>query len=335
MQAEGVAGRVGQTQLLDRTIKGLLLALLAASIGFTLYYYADRRSTPGPTPLDQAISRAEQAVRASPGDSGARVAIGDLYLARGRYAEAIEQHSEALHIEPDLQAAHRGLAVAYTEQGRYADAEPEWQKIVQARKDGEFASVDKALQEAYYYLGRVHSGLQRPDEAIESLERALQINRTDADAWLLLGSTYLATGRSADATTALARAVALVPKFAEAYQLLAQAYRAQGDETGARYAQAMARYSQGATDEAIHELRAVTTARPDFAAAWTGLGLANETKSLKVDAAQAYHRALALNPDDFGASAGLMRLGASSAGPSEGLPARPTAPASGQAGSQP
>ena len=71
----------------------------------------------------------------------------------------------------------------------------------------------------------------------------------------------------------------------------------------------MAMYAVGQNDPAIAELQAVTQAKPDFWAAWTGLGLAYEARGQKPEAAEAFQKALAGDPNDFNARTGLVRLG--------------------------
>lgn len=297
-------------QPIDRLLKVLLLALVASVVGFAAFYYLDRRPVSQPTPADQAIQAAEQAVFADPGDPIARVAVADLYLAKDRVAEAIGQYEAALVIDAYYLPAHRGLGLAYLEQKLFAEAEAKYQLIVDAKKDGEFAAADKGLAEAYYFLAQAQVGQQRPAEAIPNLQGALRIDKGDSDAWMLLGSAQLAIGQPEEAVTSFSKATLFVPKFPDAYRMLAQAYQALGDQDRARYSQAMAVYSEGDLDQAVRELQAVVQAQPDLGEAWTGLGLALEAKLQKQEAADAYRQALKGNPNDFNARAGLTRLGA-------------------------
>jgi tetratricopeptide (TPR) repeat protein len=299
------------TQPLDRAIQWLALALVAAVVGFAVYYYVDRQVQPGPTAIDREITEAEQGVRDNPADLGARIDLGNLYLDRGRYDDAVDQFQTVLQASDKAWPAHRGLGLVAYQQARYDVAEQELQKVVDGLKDGEFAGVDKSLEEAYYFLGRSQVNAHEPDAATTNLEAAVQLDRTDADAWELLGATHLAAGRAAEASQAFERAVRLTPKSREAYQMLASAYGVQANDDGVRYAQAMVLYASGDNERAIAALRELTQARPEYSAAWTGLGLAYESAIDKPEAAAAYRQALAGAPSDYNAQAGLARLGAS------------------------
>jgi tetratricopeptide (TPR) repeat protein len=300
---------VDQTSVLDRLLRVLALALVVTTVGFAIYYYADRRASPQPGLVERSVAQAEDAVRADPGDPGRRLALADLYLAAARYDEAITQYSTALLLDDQALPAHRGLGLAYVAQGQYAAAERELQPVIDARKDSEFAGVDRDLEEAYYFVARAQLGAGWPAAARESLQQALQIDRADADAWELLATVYVATEDFAAARDAATTAARFTPTVREPYALLVQIYRALGDEEGARYARGMLAYADGKYDEAIGELRAVTQAQPDRWEAWTGLGLAHEAKLQKQEAADAYVQALTGNHDDYSARAGLIRLG--------------------------
>jgi cytochrome c-type biogenesis protein CcmH/NrfG len=299
-----------QATVLDRVLKLLALALLAAVLGFAAFYYTDRQANAGPGLLQQAISQAEDAVRNDPGHAGYRIAVATLYVETGRYDEAIDQFRNALAIDSDALAANYGLAIVYLERRQFAQAEAELQKVVGSRGDGEFSAADMALQAAYYHLSRAQLGQQKLEAAIATLGNALKIDRTDADSWELLGSAYLAAGQPDQAVSALERAALFVPDSPETFALLAQAYRATGNDAGARYAEAMVLFGRQSFDRAASELRALLEARPDDAVAWTGLGFAYEAQGMKGQAADAYRRALEISPGEFNARQGLLRTGA-------------------------
>lgn len=299
------------TTSLDRLLRALILALAVAVAGFAAYYTWDRRVDPGPSLLDRTTARAEQAVRDAPQNADARMSLGEVYLANYRYTEALAQFNAALEIDDKLLDARRGRGLAYVGLSQFSEAEQEFQAIIDARKDGEFAGMDKMLAEAYYFVGRAQLQLGRPDEAVQSLQSALKIDRTDSDAWQLAGTALLASGKPADAIQAFKNAVLFVPKFVEAYRGLAEAYRARGDEEAARYGDGMVQWSSGMYDEAIKTLQAVTRARPELWEAWTGLGLSYEARLRKQEAAEAFQRALTGNAEDYNARLGLTRLGVS------------------------
>jgi tetratricopeptide (TPR) repeat protein len=301
--------RAPRSSILDRTLKFLVLALVVAVVGFAAFYYTDRQVKPGPGLVEQGIAQAEENVRQDPSHAGRRVALATLYAEARRFDEAITQFKAALEIDSASIAANYGLAIVYLERRQFAEAEAELQKVVDSRGDSEFSAADKALQAAYYHLGRAQGAQQKLDAAIPTLERAVTIDRADADSLELLGSAYLAAGKLDLATLALERAVLFVPDSPDAFSMLAHIYRASGNEQKARYAQAMVLYGQRAFDQAAAELLGLLQEQPDDAAAWTGLGFVYEAQDLKREAADAYERALAAKPGDFNARQGFLRVG--------------------------
>jgi tetratricopeptide (TPR) repeat protein len=292
----------------ERLLKLLLLTLVVAIAGFAAFYITDRGLTREAGLVDQAVRVGEAAVRDNPTSAGLRVALADVYTSKNRLDEAVTQYNAALEIDKDMLTAHRGLGLVYLERKQFGNAESEFQQIVDAVDDQQFANVNRGLEAVYYFLARAQVGQQKFDAAIDSLSRALAIDRTDSDAWELLGSAYLATARADDAVRALEAAVQFVPDSWDGYATLARAYDAAGNPTGVRYAQAMVLVGRKAYDGAISELRAVTQDEPRFVSAWIGLGFASEAAGRKADAEAAFARAAQLEPTNFNARMGLNRV---------------------------
>jgi tetratricopeptide (TPR) repeat protein len=297
------------SRILDRVVRFLVLALVAAIVGFAAFYYADRQVKPAPSLLEQAIVQAEEAVRQNPDHAGRRIAVASLYVDSGRFDEAVIQFRAALEIDKSALAAHYGLGIVYLDRRQYSLAEEEFTRVVDSRGDSEFSVADRALQAAYFHLARAQIGQQKLDAAIFTLEKAVTIDRTDADSWELLGSAYLASGKPDQAIVALERAVLFVPDSPEAFSMLVKAYQATGNERGARHAQAMVHFGQKDFERAVVELTALIEAQPDDAIAWTRLGFVYEAQGMKRNAAEAYERALAVNPEEFNARQGISRVG--------------------------
>jgi superkiller protein 3 len=71
----------------------------------------------------------------------------------------------------------------------------------------------------------------------------------------------------------------------------------------------MLAYSQGKYADAAKQLEAAVSASPTLADAYTGLGLTRESQGRREQAIAAYQQALELEPDNFSARMGLVRLG--------------------------
>ncbi len=297
---------------LNHLIVWLAILLVVSVVGFGTYYYYDRQGGPtGPSPVDRDIAKWEQAVKDDPSLLGPRLALADLYYGVKRYKESVEQYLAASAIDDKNLVALWGLGRSLLALGDPAGAAANFQKVIDASKDADVRG--DLVGAAYYYMGQIAISQNNADVAIESLKAAVSIDRSDADAMELLGAAYVMKGTYDDALDQLAKAVRFVPDFAEAYDQMALAYDGKGMASEARYARGMAMFSRGDLKKAQKELEAATESLPQFTPGWVGLGLVLEKAGRKDGAIKAYDAARALDPNDFNARAGLIRLGVLSA----------------------
>lgn len=295
-------------RLLNHLIAWLATLLVVSIVGFGGYYYWDRMpGNTGQTPVERAMANAEGAVRTDPSDLGARLALADLYYNANRFVESSEQYQAALMIDDKNLVGMWGLGRALFAAGDTNGAEPNFQKIVDISQDNDIRG--DLVGAAYYYLGKIALTRNDADKAIEQLKNAISIDRSDADAMQVLGAAYVAKGRYDEALDQLIKAARFVPDFTEAYTQMALAYDGKGMKDYARYARGMELFGQGQLSKSAKELQAATAALPDFADAWTGLGLVLEKQGKREAAGQAYQKAAALDPNSFNARTGLVRLG--------------------------
>lgn len=312
---------------LNRLIKRVVLLLVIGTIAFVGFYALDRWRPATEPIVDRRLSAAEQAVRDNPEDIAARGQLADLYVAKGRFDEAIVQYNAILETDKAEELATYGRAGAYMGLGQLDAAAKDYQAVVDIAKDGEMANVDPMLQASYYSLGAIAMQQGKPDEAIVQLEKALAIKRSDADALYLIGTAFAATGETDKAETALRGAVAFVPiGWSEPYTALADAFTKAGKTAMAEWAGAMADLAAGKPELAEPRLLAIVEGDAAVDAS-IGMGLLYETKGDSATAAAWYGKALSLSPDNAAARLGMSRVGA----PASALPALPTpaAPAGG------
>lgn len=290
---------------------GILIALcfLAAIGGIIAYLVIPDGDAPGEL-VERGIARMEGEVEQNPDDPDRRLELALLYSEAGSHREAIAQLETALELNESHQGALVALGDVYRVLGRYDEAVGPYTKVVELNEDNPMRGVSRQLEGVYYYLGVAYFNLERPEDAIRSLEEALIMDRTDADAWHMLGSTYRHLGEFEKAIESFAQAVRFVPDFKEAYQGLARGYEETGQTDFAAYANAMVSYISGSSGEAIRQLEEVVAAAPDFAEAYLGLGLAYEKEGQIEKAISAYHQALIIEPDLWLAQAKLQALGA-------------------------
>lgn len=105
------------------------------------------------------------------------------------------------------------------------------QALARAKQLAESArEIDPEIPEVYWAIGFVHAQGRRHDEAIRSLQRAVELNRSYADAYALMGGIYTYIGEPARSVPLLRTALRLDPGGGYLYYLLlGRAYLFQND----------------------------------------------------------------------------------------------------------
>jgi tetratricopeptide (TPR) repeat protein len=293
---------------LNRWIKRIALLFVVVLIAFVAFYAVDRFRAPAPTMAERDVAVLEEALRKNPNDIPSRGRLGDVYVAAGRYDEAIAQYDQILKSGKEARAAHMGRARALELKGELDAAAADYNEVVKLSTTGEMANVDAGLASAYYGLGSIAMQQDKPKDAIDMLLKALAIKRTDADAMALLGSAYVKAGTPDKAVEPLRRAITFVPVgWAEPYQTLAAAYNASGDTDLAEWADAMAAAQTGDSAGAVKRLQALTGGKAALDAL-IGLGQLNEAGGNPTAAADWYRKAIGIDAKSQAAQLGLSRV---------------------------
>jgi tetratricopeptide (TPR) repeat protein len=293
---------------LNRWIKRIGLLLIIGIVAFVGFYVADRYRLPQTPIVDRQLTALEDAVRAKPDDIPSRGQLADLYVAKGRYADAITQYDMIINSGKADAAAHLGRGEANRLSGQFAAAATDYQAVIDLLKDTEQAVTDPVLQAAYFGLGSVLLSQDRAADAVKPLENAVALKGSDADAIYLLGAAYLGTGDSAKAIETLKRSIEFVPiGWADPYTALAGAYTKAGDAAHAEWAAAMADVSSGQGDTAETRLKALMGGPAALDAA-IGLGLIYETRGDTASAGEWYTKALTIDPSSKSATLGIGRV---------------------------
>lgn len=292
---------------LNRWIKRVALLVVVVLVAFVAFYVVDRFRAPAPSLVDRNIATLEEAVRTDPKDIVARGKLADMYFAAERYEDAVGQYSAIIDSGKEIELASLGRAQSYQELGRYDEAKVDYAAVVEIAKDGEMANVDPNLQAAYFGLGAIALAQGKPKDAVEPLESAVAIIRTDADALTALGTAYNQLNESDKALEVLRRAAALVPVgWADPYQEMAKAYTAKGDAGYASWATAMGLLAAGDDIGAEAALKTITgDAEID---AWIGLAYVAETRGDNATASDWYNKVLDKEPENESALLGLARV---------------------------
>jgi eukaryotic-like serine/threonine-protein kinase len=240
--------------------------------GFALAYTgladADLRryqSSKDPLDAEKAVAAAQKAASLNPNLPEVHLALGSVYNATGKSAEAVIELKKALAFAPNSDEAYRRLGNAYRASGHKPDAIGAYQSAVNANPyywanhntlGGayfQFGESDKALQEyqkvaelapdnpiGYQNMGAVYFRLGKWNDSIIAFQKSLNI-QPDATIYADIGTADFFLKRYDDSIKMFQKAVELSPKDEQLTGNLADAYRAAGrkDEAQAAYEKAI------------------------------------------------------------------------------------------------
>jgi serine/threonine-protein kinase len=172
----------------------------------------------------EAIVELKRALELAPNSDEAYRRLASVYLASARSAEAIQAYQKAVELNPYYWFNHNVLGNAYYQLADYGKAAESYRKVIQ---------LDPNNPYAYNNLGAVLVQSGKFREAVEPLQKSLQFN-AGAQAYSNLGITYFYLKEYDKAISAYEKAVQLVPtsdmfvgNLAEVYYLVGQKDRAQ------------------------------------------------------------------------------------------------------------
>jgi tetratricopeptide (TPR) repeat protein len=266
--------------------------------------------------VDEAVNTLKQATDKMPKDASAREALGDAYLAQRNYDGAVEQFQKRLEYEPSVDA-RLDLARAYTKKRVARQAEPLYRDVLKedptnraARlglvdlftAQGRFADAEGVLKEmmasdpndalALMRFGIMKSRMQRPNEALEPLEKAVEVNPTLLDARAELGYLLFRGDMQGNA----GRCVTIMNEIlvTDERHVLALYYRG------------VCLFAQDNKPKAEESFKNATRVDPSFGNAWLSLGELYEGLGNKDEAKKSYEAAQKLDVPE--AAQALKRL---------------------------
>jgi tetratricopeptide (TPR) repeat protein len=274
--------------------------------------------------VEEAVGTLKRAVDKMPKDPAARVALGDAYLAQGNATGAVEQLKERLALEsttdakldlgrayvkariaaraeplyksvladePDNRTAKMGLVDLYTAMGRYAEAET----MLRAEM-----AADSNDAQALMRFGLMKSRMQRPNEALEPLEKAVALNPSLTEARAELAFLLFRGDQSNvdRCVTTMSDILTSEPRHAIALNYLG-----------------VCLYAKGNKPRAADAFKSSLSIDPGFATAHYSLAQLYENDGKKDDAKKEYEVASQLGMAD--ASEALKRMGSPAAAPTK------------------
>lgn len=287
----------------------LLLANGVLLVIFFIVYFSNHFLYLGSqSPLDQGLRVLKQHLMINPDDPSTRLKLAAMYFERGEYNRVITQGEDVLTTNPDSQDALYLIGLSYLQTGYPDKAIPLLSKFAELRQESTLWRTDVYLEEVLYYLGGAYLDNDQPSLALQSLDLALEIDHTDADAHFLLGQAYDELGMVGKAAEEYMAALNYVPDFEAVYQALSLMDYDPSQPGRQDFAYAGLAYCQQDYITALQILFKVLDVQPQFTPAHVLLGLVYEELGDLDHARQAMEMALTLDPDNFLAQHILGRM---------------------------
>jgi tetratricopeptide (TPR) repeat protein len=268
----------------------------------------------GENDTKSALALFQQAESLEPSAPDISYYIGEVYRLQGNYPIALEEYQQAIKKDTNFAPAFLGRALVKLAQNpktdvkddlnaaisldpHYADAYIHRGKYLLSSdpsaaesdfKSAAAISPDSAL--AYLYLADSQLALGENAAALESAQRANQIDLTLIPVYLALARAYIATGQGDQAVSVLQTYTIFAPNDSSAYISLGMAY-----------------YAAGQYQLAVDTLGKAINADHHNASAYAQRGLAYLNLQNGSSAQADFRSAISLNPSDFDSQLGLAR----------------------------
>ncbi|HEY5544561.1 MAG TPA: tetratricopeptide repeat protein [Gemmatimonadaceae bacterium] len=278
-----------------------------ASSGTTPYAAASACLTSGD--LDRAAAEIQAALDAGADRAEGLALLGDVFLRKGAYGEALDRYRQARHLDATSKVAIAGEVRAFVLLGRGAQAielaealamvapQDVESLLLIARVRADAGTPDRAMAaldaarklaparaDVLKHVGDVARSMGDHPRAVEAYRQAVSLDSDFVAARLDLAALYAAHGAPEDAETELLAALASVPTSVEAALLLASLRR-----------------SLGRPADTIELLVTVLQRDPWNLDALASLGESLFLNGCREDARLAFARVLRFDPDHVGA----------------------------------
>ena len=214
---------------------------------------------------EKALAAAREASRRNDNLPEVYFALGSVYTATGKNAQAVEEIKKALQLQPNSDDGYIRLGKAYTATGQMEPA---------------LAAFNKAIELNPYYwynykqLGWAYSQFGRNEEALKAFRRQVDLNPKDWSGYNNVGAMYYMQGRWSDCIPFFEKAIERHPTF-DSYSNLGTAY-----------------YELGRYPEAIQMSEKAVQINPNSSEAMRNLAQAYNRAGQRDKAMETYDRAI-------------------------------------------
>jgi tetratricopeptide (TPR) repeat protein len=129
-----------------------------------------------------------------------------VHVARGRYANAVEEYRRALEVQPYDATVHNKLGICYQQMQNDASARREYDRALE---------LDPGYGEVWNNIGTLEQSRKRFKNAVRAYKKAIETKPGLATPWKNLGNAYLALGQAEQAFEAYQEAFRLDPTILE------------------------------------------------------------------------------------------------------------------------
>jgi len=150
-----------------------------------------------------------------PNNAGALIIVGNVHLALGNSAAALQSWKKSLELDPNRADVYQGMGEVALTKGEFDEALALWRKAEQ---------IDPKMAGVHCSLARALMNLRRLQEAIVELEKETEISPGLGLSYYLLGQAYLQAEEYEKARRNYEQAIAVQPDLWNAYYGLATAY---------------------------------------------------------------------------------------------------------------
>ncbi|MEM3444749.1 MAG: tetratricopeptide repeat protein, partial [Thermoplasmata archaeon] len=156
---------------------------------------------------EEALKILEKLVENNPGIEEIWNNLGNIYARKGKIEEAVESYTRAIELNPDYIIARYNLGMVLAQKGEYAPAIEQFSQVLEREE----------MFEAYSAKASCEYAMQRFEEALNTVNRAISLNSKNVNAWLLRGAILAELEKTEDAFNTFKECMKINPENPEIY----------------------------------------------------------------------------------------------------------------------